>query len=164
MSGSAVVSVRAAVESDGPALSRLDRETRSARVSPSPEPSGEPDFFSAHCLPGDHLVGTMAGEVVGYVAWERPTSLASNAHVRHICGLAVTPSRQGQGIGRALIEGALVELSTRGVTKVGLRVLAGNEPALALYRSCGFETEGVLRGEFRLAGQLVDDLFMARWL
>lgn len=42
-----------------------------------------------------------------------------------------------------------------------LRVLGPNQSARALYESCGFVLEGVLRGEFVLEGCEVDDELMA---
>jgi RimJ/RimL family protein N-acetyltransferase len=46
-----------------------------------------------------------------------------------------------------------------------LRVFAPNARARRLYERLGFEVEGVLRGEFRVAdGTLVDDVLMAREL
>ena len=43
-----------------------------------------------------------------------------------------------------------------------LRVFAPNERARRLYERLGFETEGILRGEFMVGDQeYVDDLFMA---
>lgn len=47
---------------------------------------------------------------------------------------------------------------------LGLRVLSGNTVARALYERCGFVVEGVLVGEFVVAGQLMDDVLMARYL
>ncbi len=43
-------------------------------------------------------------------------------------------------------------------------MLATNTAAQRLYAACGFETEGVLREEFLLDGQYVDDWLMARLL
>jgi RimJ/RimL family protein N-acetyltransferase len=43
-----------------------------------------------------------------------------------------------------------------------LRVLETNSRARLLYEAGGFEVEGVLHGEFMLAGRYVDDLLMAR--
>ena len=42
-----------------------------------------------------------------------------------------------------------------------VRVLAHNEAAVRLYEQAGFVVEGVLRGEFFLDGQYVDDTLMA---
>ena len=90
--------------------------------------------------------------------------MPSHAHVLVINGLAVDPGRQGLGIGSRLIAAALDEARGRGARKVSLRVLASNTRARSLYESCGFVVEGVLRGEFLLHDEFVDDLFMARYL
>lgn len=57
--------------------------------------------------------------------------------------------------------GGYVRLHQPGVS---LRVLAPNARARRLYEGCGFEVEGVLRHEFLLRGEYVDDLVMARHL
>jgi ribosomal-protein-alanine N-acetyltransferase len=58
-----------------------------------------------------------------------------------ILGVAVEPSAQGAGIGRALTEALLERMDARGVTKISLTVHPNNAPALALYRALGFEQE-----------------------
>lgn len=78
-----------------------------------------------------------------------------------INGLAVSPEHQRQGIGLALVQAALEEARRRGARKVSLRVLAPNARAGRLYERCGFVQEGVLRREFLLNGELVDDLLLA---
>jgi RimJ/RimL family protein N-acetyltransferase len=60
-----------------------------------------------------------------------------------------------------LVEAAVTHAAGRGARKVTLRVLGPNEGARRLYERCGFVVEGVLRGEFELAGRLVDDVLMA---
>jgi RimJ/RimL family protein N-acetyltransferase len=40
-------------------------------------------------------------------------------------------------------------------------VFAPNDRARRLYERCGFEVEGVLRGEFRAGDDYVDDVLMA---
>ena len=52
----------------------------------------------------------------------------------------------------------------RSALKLSLRVLGTNPGAQRLYESCGFVVEGVLRSEFLIGGELVDDLLMARHL
>jgi RimJ/RimL family protein N-acetyltransferase len=42
-----------------------------------------------------------------------------------------------------------------------IRALGPNLPARALYESCGFATEGILRELFFLDGHYVDDVIMA---
>jgi ribosomal protein S18 acetylase RimI-like enzyme len=85
-----------------------------------------------------------------------------------IAGLGVTPSMQRRGVASALLEGAETYASERKIERLTLRVLAVNTGARALYERRGYETEGELRGEFRLpvgpggAAVLVDDVLMAK--
>jgi ribosomal protein S18 acetylase RimI-like enzyme len=58
-----------------------------------------------------------------------------------ILGVAVEPSAQGAGIGRALTEAVLERMEARGVRSVSVTVHPDNPAALALYRSLGFEPE-----------------------
>ena len=56
--------------------------------------------------------------------------------------ITVDPALRGQGIGRALLEGGLQNLQSRGGWFCYLEVRSRNGPALALYEHMGFETVG----------------------
>ncbi|WP_405781359.1 GNAT family N-acetyltransferase [Streptomyces sp. NBC_00859] len=157
--------IRVAVSDDDEALGELDRATWSTlhEVMPPAQPPYRP-FFDEEHRPEDHLVAEVAGEVVGYIRLVRPTPLVSNAHVRQIRGLAVAGTARGQGVGRALLRGACAEARRQGATRITLRVLGHNTPARSLYAAEGFAVEGVLPGEFHLAGRYVDDVLMGRGL
>jgi ribosomal protein S18 acetylase RimI-like enzyme len=156
-----VISIRAAVPADGPHLVALDRATWSEESAVLPLWPEDTDFFERRS-PDDVLVAEQEGRAVGYTILGRPTPLECNRHVLHVQGLTVDPACQRQGIGRALLEAAVVEATRRGARKLGLRVLGGNATAQALYAACGFAVEGVLREEFWLGGRYVDDVLMAR--
>ncbi|MCX5396588.1 GNAT family N-acetyltransferase [Streptomyces sp. NBC_00102] len=173
--------IRPALLSDGAALAALDRETWSTlhSVQPRPQPP-YPPFFDERHSPRDFLVAETApdGEraavdaeetakapsVAGYIRLVAPTPLACNQHVRQIQGLAVAATARGLGIGRSLLRAAVTEARRQGANRITLRVLGHNEPARALYASEGFAVEGVLPGEFFLAGGYVDDVLMGRAL
>ncbi|WP_329277967.1 GNAT family N-acetyltransferase [Streptomyces sp. NBC_01451] len=158
--------VRPALADDDEALGRLDRATWSTlhSVTPRARPPYKP-FFGENSEPGDHLVAvTGDGRVVGYVRLARPTSLASNAHVRQIQGLAVSDEARGMGVGRLLIRAAVAEARRRGALRLSLRVLGHNTPARRLYESEGFVVEGVQPREFLLDGEFADDVLMGRAL
>jgi ribosomal protein S18 acetylase RimI-like enzyme len=158
-----VLTIRTAVPADGRRLVALDRAAWSENSSPVLLWPEDTDFF-ARTAPDDVLVAERDGQVVGYTTLAHPTPAESNRHVLQIAGLAVDPARHRQGVGRTLIDAAVAEATRRGARKLSLRVLGGNAAARALYASCGFVVEGVLREEFRLAGRYVDDVLMARAL
>lgn len=79
-------------------------------------------------------------------------------------GMWVLPGWRGRGGGRALIE-ALLDAVPPGAHKVELEVFPDNEAAIALYRSLGFEEEGLRRDHHRREdGTLRSSLLMARLL
>ena len=60
--------------------------------------------------------------------------------------LYVADEARGTGLGRALLEAALARARERGCARVELDVNEKNEPALALYRSAGFDSWAELFG------------------
>ena len=56
--------------------------------------------------------------------------------------IAVAPRSQGRGLGRELLAALVAEARLRGCAQLFLEVLDGNEAALALYASAGFERQG----------------------
>jgi ribosomal protein S18 acetylase RimI-like enzyme len=155
-----MIAVRPARPEDEEPLSVIDAATWTTSSSIAPPPP-EPTSFFAHAPLAEVLVAELDGTVAGYVRLAHPTPFPSSRHVLQIRGLGVDPALQRRGVGRALVEGALAHARERGIRRVTLRVLATNDRARALYASCGFEVEGVLRGEFRLDGRDVDDVLMA---
>ncbi|MFD9794000.1 N-acetyltransferase family protein [Streptomyces sp. NPDC059070] len=157
--------IRLAQHRDEAALAELDREVWSPlhAVQPRPQPPYEP-FFGPASPPAHHLVAEVDGEAVGYLRLVRPTRLDCNSHVRQIQGLAVAPRARGRGVARALLRAACAESRRQGARRLTLRVLGHNTPARELYESEGFVVEGVLPGEFLLAGAYVDDVLMGRSL
>ncbi|MGQ9730901.1 MAG: GNAT family N-acetyltransferase [Candidatus Zipacnadales bacterium] len=75
------------------------------------------------------------GEIVGFIT----TALDENSRVGHIRNLAVSPARQGQGLGKQLIEHALDYLRRSGMTHARIETLATNEVGQHLYPKLGFE-------------------------
>lgn len=143
-------------------LSGIDRATWS--LATTPVESADRPFLGRGIELSDVLVAVLDGAPVGYVTLGSTTLLASNDHVLAIKGLAVAPACQRCGVGRQLLAGVIEEARLRGARRLRLRVLATNHPARELYASSGFQVEGILRNEFRLAGRYVDDVMMAIWI
>ena len=78
-----------------------------------------------------------------------------------VATIAVAPSAQGRGLGRMLLDALVAEARRRGVTQLFLEVLEGNEAALALYASSGFERQGHRRDYY---GPGLDALVLRRRL
>lgn len=90
------------------------------------------------------IVGAMAltmyqGEDYHAIEWARQLSDHEVA-VIHI--LAVSPDRQGKGIGAEMIREAIRLAHANGMKAVRLDALASNTPAHRLYESLGFENRG----------------------
>jgi ribosomal-protein-alanine N-acetyltransferase len=78
-------------------------------------------------------------EVAGYAGLLAP---GMEADVQTV---AVAPSAQGRGIGRALVEALVAEAVRREATSLLLEVRADNAPAIGLYTARGFERIAVRR-------------------
>ncbi len=159
-----MITSRTARAEDEAVLARIDERTWTPAVSPAPPPPPGTPFFDGGTRPEDVLVAEQDGAVAGYVRLGEGFGIPAHRHVLVIDGLAVDPGRQRRGIARRLVDAAVAEARRRGARKVTLRVLGHNTGARRVYERCGFVTEGVLRGEFRIDGQDVDDVLMARSL
>ncbi|MFT2019274.1 N-acetyltransferase family protein [Streptomyces sp. 796.1] len=155
--------MRPARWADDEVLAAIDRRIWSTLHSVQPPPRAPfGSFFADHHPPAQHLVAEVDGRVAGYIRLCPPTPLASNAHVRQIQGLAVEEWARGRGAARALLRAACAETRRQGASRLTLRVLGHNAAARRLYEAEGFVVEGVLPGEFLLAGAYVDDVLMGR--
>lgn len=102
-------------------------------------------------------------EVIGLLTLEGAPLL----RLYDVCRLnmAVTPSHQGRGVGRALVEYATERADASGqIRKIELLTRANNEPAIRLFLKLGFIEEGRLRARLRRDdGTYLDDMCMARF-
>ncbi|UJR81546.1 GNAT family N-acetyltransferase [Sandaracinus amylolyticus] len=87
------------------------------------------------------------------------------ARRKHIARMwvAVDPTRWGRGVAKQMM-GALVDAADRwwAFVRLELDVHADHAPAIALYRSLGFEVEAQKRCDMLRDGRIVDGLHMAR--
>jgi len=83
------------------------------------------------------------GAVRGFAAWARLPDAAE------LHNLAVAPDWRRRGVARALLRDSLERLAGAGATRLLLELRAGNLPALALYRSAGFQEDGRRRAYYR---------------
>lgn len=108
------------------------------------------------------LVALREGRIVGML----DTASEVRRRQHHVCrfGLMVEQASRGLGVGRALVA-ALLDWTAgnAGIERVELHVHAANSAARRLYRSLGFEEEGVRRAAIRREdGGYEDEILMAR--
>jgi RimJ/RimL family protein N-acetyltransferase len=109
------------------------------------------------------LVAVHEGAIVGSIDFHG----GNRARILHTgeFGMSVLAAYQGRGLGAHLLDAMIAWARGNGLTlKIKLRVQTTNTGAIALYRSRGFEEEGVLKREFRVRGEWVDTILMALWL
>jgi RimJ/RimL family protein N-acetyltransferase len=115
--------------------------------------------FRAAAESDDHvlLVVEEDGELIGAIGMH-PTIAKGVLSL----GMWVLPEWRGRGAGRMMLEAALAA-RPEPIHKVELEVFPENEAAITLYRSAGFEEEGLRRDHYRrLDGSLRSSLIMAR--
>ncbi len=104
----------------------------------------------------------LESNLIGMLGLQRE-EMRKLSHKAFIWGMYVAPSARRRGVGRQLIERALLRAgSMTGVRQVNLGVNAANAEAIALYEAVGFMSFGVERGFMLLDGELHDEIHMVR--
>jgi ribosomal protein S18 acetylase RimI-like enzyme len=96
---------------------------------------------------GDAILGLVA--LVPKVGW--------STHVGEL-RVVVLPERRGLGVGTALTRQATQQAVEMGIAKLVVEVVAGQEPAIGLFRALGFVPEALLTGYIRDRSGQVQDL------
>lgn len=106
-----------------------------------------------------------AGRLVGTVRLGRNAG-RRDGHVGGIYGMYTAPEVRGQGVGRALLEAAIVRArEAPDIEQLFLNVVTTNVPALALYRRMGFEPFGTIPRAMKTDdGRYLDEVEMVYWL
>lgn len=87
-----------------------------------------------------YLVAEEEGEILGYCG------LWQSFEEGEIPNVAVKKEARNRGIGRKLMENICSAGGEAGITAFTLEVRTGNEHALHLYKSLGFEAVGIRKG------------------
>lgn len=113
----------------------------------------DPRRFMLSAYDGKALIGNVSIFPIGV-----------RQRVLHRCelGIAVKRGYWGQGIGRALMEAAILEAKALRFEQVELGVYADNERATRLYEKLGFEKTGVRKNACKMPdGSYRDELIMS---
>ncbi len=144
--------LRDAIPSDEPFLLRLTSRLAAFPVPPwrTPEEierADHPILLEALHQPTKHTLILVAvhpaGAPAGFVFVSTKTDYFTGASHAHVEVLAVTPEAEGQGLGRALLEGAEGWARERGHNQITLNVFERNERARGVYERLAYEPETI---------------------
>lgn len=90
----------------------------------------------------DFLVLRDGDSIIGF-CWLKVEALASARPEGEFYVVGVDPDRQGERLGRRLVEAGMARLASRGIPTAHLYVEGDNAPALRLYRGFGFTNRSV---------------------
>ncbi|HEY1974747.1 MAG TPA: ribosomal protein S18-alanine N-acetyltransferase [Pseudonocardia sp.] len=142
--GSGTVTIGPLYAADAPRCAELE-----GLLFPGEDPWSAQAFRDELLMGHFYLAARHGGELIGYGGLALiggPPDAESEIHT-----IGVHPDRQGRGIGRRLLSGLLTRADEL-TASVFLEVRTDNEPALALYRSEGFEQLGLRRNYYRPSG------------
>lgn len=162
------VHVRLAGAADAEALlalqHRLDAQSAFMLLEPG-EREATPDGLRARLEAQDSLgsfdvvAEAPSGELVGWAAVEvLPYRRAAGTGY---LVLGVDQDAAGRGVGRSLMDLAVMEAARRGLVRLELTVMTDNVRALTVYARQGFQVEGLRRRALRRDGRPVDEYYMA---
>ncbi len=115
--------------------------------------------------PLDRLLGGFDGEQLAGIVGLAFEPREKARHKVTLFGMYVTHAHQQKGVGRRLVEAALLEARQHPRLKlIQLTVTAGNDAAIALYRRCGFIQYGLEPLAVRVGVEYFDKLHMWREL
>ena len=126
-------SIRPATAADVPAIRALVERAYAPyvpRIGRRPAPMDAD--YAAHVAEGELAVLEVGGELAGLVVWR------AEADHGFVDNVAVDPGRQGQGIGRALLDFVAREAAARGLPELRLYTNARMTENLALYPRLGW--------------------------
>jgi len=98
------------------------------------------------------LAGFLADPLCDLIAQEGGFALIRTiAGEAELLTIAVDPTLRRRGLGRTLLDAALVRARARGAAAIFLEVAADNVAAIGLYEAAGFQRSGTRPGYYRQA-------------
>jgi ribosomal protein S18 acetylase RimI-like enzyme len=142
MGAAADPAVREADVADADAIGRLLHDFNAEYDEPTPGPRAMARRVSELLEAGEITVLLAGPEPAGLAVLRFRPALCREALDCYLEELYVVPDRRGQGLGRALMEGAIDVARRRGAAHMDLGTAESDAAARALYESLGFDNRG----------------------
>lgn len=158
--------MREANEDDGEAIKNVVNSVASEKYYVVPERSRE-DWDEAirevKNRKGLIIVTQLDEKTVGMAHLVRG-KFEKNKHVGFL-GISILKDFRKIGIGTAMMK-YIMEWARRqkGLEKVSLTVFSTNEAAINLYRTFGFQIEGMSKKQYKIEGKYIDETIMGKFL
>lgn len=125
----------------------------------------EQNFIQEHVKEKKAFLLAVA-EVEGKIVGVCDVHLGSNPKNRHVgeLGMSVVKECRGLGIGTAMMMYMINWAKTRGLEKLYLGVFSTNERAINLYKKFNFRVEGKRKKQYKVEGNYVDEIIMAKFI
>ena len=155
------IQIRPSQWSDYPDIVAIENQLWNESNTPQVVTYSSPEAYKIQYPVGTHLVAfsLLEEKAVGFIGFHSPTHLKAHKWTWTI-DIGVDPTKQSSGVGKKLVDAVKKEAINQGIHKLSLRVLGTNQRAISFYQKNGFIIEGILKEEFWLNGQFVDDILM----
>lgn len=117
------------------------------------------DFWRKHI--NNMWFVVMNNQVVGMIGLLQDSGLKKN-HRAQLISLWVKPAFRSQGIGKALVQHALMSAQKQEIRKLYLYVTSTQQEVIKLYEALGFYTIGLLKEHTRVNDLYFDSYMMER--
>ena len=138
MSSSADLALRRASDADVAAIGRLLYEFNTEYAEPTPEPGQIAARMRDLMASGDTAVLLGGAGPDGLAVLRFRPSIWTQSQECYLAELYVVPARRGRGLGRALLDAAIVLAREHGADYMDLNTAETDVAARALYESVGF--------------------------
>ncbi|WP_162150859.1 GNAT family N-acetyltransferase [Paenarthrobacter nicotinovorans] len=136
---------------DHPGCADLWMQAIALRDGTRPDPDVNGKALAKLTSPGRFLSIMASRSAISGFAVVMEDTQGGYSRTAHLSLLAVNPSIQARGVGRALLANITRGLITEGFTSASLRVVSGNLPARKLYEAAGWKAAG--HGVFEDSGR-----------
>lgn len=163
--------IRAVTKGDGAQLialfSALDSETQFMMFEPGERQTNIEqqekyisDFVATSSKSMFVAIDEASLEIAGFISGIGG-GVSRNKHSIY-CVVGLRQKYSGQGIGKQLLNTLISWAELNHFHRIELTVMEHNKKAISLYKSCGFEVEGIKRNSMNVGDSYINEFYMSK--